>query len=165
MSERIKVERIKAGFSRPDIHRLIGIPVRTLENWENGQRKASDWEERLVIEKIQALAKERMHMTKYEVKRDSTEVLYKDRKKIKEGIVLESQNQDPETIASFDSIEDAKNELKKYESRIQKLSGGVGSYYRVEEYYIEECTYDEDGEWLGGGDVWEFSNMNLDEIE
>lgn len=62
MSERLKDERIKAGFSRPDIYRLIGIPVRTQENWETGQRKIKDWEEKLIIEKIRALAEEKEHM-------------------------------------------------------------------------------------------------------
>lgn len=161
----IKDERIKAGFTRADIFRLIGIPIRTLENWENGQRKASEWEEKLIIEKIQALAKERVNMTRYEVKRDNIEIRYRDREKIKEGIVLKGENQNPEIIASFDNVEEAKEELQKYESKVKKLFDGAGSYYLVEEYYIEENTYDEDGEWIEGGDVYEISKMNIDVIE
>jgi len=56
---RLKEARINAGFSRPDIYRLIGIPVRTLENWEYGKTKISEWEERLIIEKIESLARTR----------------------------------------------------------------------------------------------------------
>lgn len=57
---KLKEVRMKAGFSRPDIYRLIGIPVRTQENWESGVRKPSEWEERLIVEKIESLAKEKI---------------------------------------------------------------------------------------------------------
>lgn len=57
---KLKEVRIKAGFSRPDIYRLIGIPVRTQENWESGARTIKEWEEKLIIEKIESLAKEKI---------------------------------------------------------------------------------------------------------
>jgi hypothetical protein len=39
------------------------------------------------------------------------------------------------------------------------LSGSAGTYYLVTEYCVEENEYDEDGEWVSGGDVLEFSHM------
>ena len=51
---KLKEVRMKAGFSRPDIYRLIGIPVRTQENWESGARAIKEWEEKLA-EKIDEL--------------------------------------------------------------------------------------------------------------
>lgn len=104
-------------------------------------------------------------MKKFEIRKDSIEVTWKNRKEIKEGVVLTSDNQEPEIIASFDNSEDAENELQKYKSSIRELSGGNGKYYLVEEYYIEENTYDEDGEWVEGGDVWEFSKITIELVE
>ena len=104
-------------------------------------------------------------MKKFELRENSIEVSWKNRKTIKEGITTTQDDQSPEIIASFDSLEDAKNELQKYKSNIIELSGGAGKYYLVEEYYIEENIYDEDGEWLEGGDIWEFSKITIELVE
>ena len=81
---KLKEVRMKAGFSRPDIYRLIGIPVRTQENWESGARTIKEWEEKLIIEKIERLAK----MKKYEIRKNTAEVKYRDRFDIKKGVTL-----------------------------------------------------------------------------
>lgn len=62
-------------------------------------------------------------------------------------------------IKPFENKEDALRELKKYQSEIRTIYGNAGKGYSVTEYYVEENEYDEDGEWIGGGDVWEFSKM------
>lgn len=62
-------------------------------------------------------------------------------------------------------MEDAKNELLNYKSNIRELSGNYGKYYLVEEYYIEENIYDEDGELLEGEGIWEFSKINIELVE
>lgn len=49
--------------------------------------------------------------------------------------------------------------MQKYESEVVKLGGGAGTVYRVTEYYVQENEYDKDGDWISGGDVWEFSRM------
>lgn len=103
-------------------------------------------------------------MKKYVLKKDSIEVKYKDRKEIAPGVVLSSDNQEPETIKLFNNKEDALKELQKYKSSIAKHTYN-GTIYVVEEYYVEENTYDEDGEWLEGGDVWEFSQMEIELVE
>lgn len=101
-------------------------------------------------------------MIKYEIKKGYEEVRWKDRKKIMPGIA--TQTEEPELIAVFDTLEEAKEELKKYESIIWLLSGGAGAYYGIWEYYIEENEYDEDGDWIDGGSIWEFSKMDLSKI-
>ena len=53
--EKIKLARTKKNLSRPDIFNSIGIPVRTLEDWEGGKRQPSDWETKLIINKINSL--------------------------------------------------------------------------------------------------------------
>ena len=104
-------------------------------------------------------------MKKIELRKNSIEVSWKNRKTIKEGITTTQDDQYPEIVKSFDNLEDAKNELQKYKSNIRKLSGGAGKYYLIEEYYIEENTYDKDGEWLEGGDIWEFSKIIIELVE
>ena len=104
-------------------------------------------------------------MKKFELRKNSIEVSWKNRKTIKEGITTTQDDQYPEIVKSFDNLEDAKNELQKYKSNIRELSGGVGKYYLIEEYYIEENTYDKDGEWLEGGDIWEFSKIIIELVE
>lgn len=102
-------------------------------------------------------------MVKYELKKDSIEVKHKDRKEIKPGVVLTAYDKEPELIRAFGNKEDALEELKKCKSSITKLSG----YYLVEEYYVEENEYsdDDEEEWMTGGDVWEYSKMEIELVE
>jgi DNA-binding transcriptional regulator YiaG len=53
----IKEARIEVGFTQKQVQDLIGIPIRTLQNWEAGVRKCPDYIERLVVEKILELGK------------------------------------------------------------------------------------------------------------
>lgn len=62
-------------------------------------------------------------------------------------------------------MEEAKEELQKYKSSIRELSGGAGKYYLVEEYYVEENDYDEDGEWVNGGNALAFSKITIELVE
>ena len=48
----IKETRISRGFSRREVCEWLEIPLRTLENWENGQRKCPIYVEKLIVEKI-----------------------------------------------------------------------------------------------------------------
>lgn len=102
---------------------------------------------------------------KYEIRKNTREISYKNRMEIKQGCTLEQDNQVPEIIKSFDDKDEALNELKSYKSDIRKLSGILGTYYAVTEYYVEENEYDEDGEWASGGDAWEFSEMKIELVE
>lgn len=104
-------------------------------------------------------------MKKYEIRKSSIEVSWKKRKEIKEGIILTSEERESEVVVSLDTLEEAKTKLQKYKSSIKELSGGAGTYYLVEEFFIEENSYDEDGEWVEGGDIWEFSKMTIELVE
>lgn len=103
-------------------------------------------------------------MKKFEVKENTIELSYKKRKNIKAGVSLESENQEPITIASCETLEEAQEKLKKLKTDI-KENHYNGTFYNVTEYYIEENEYDEDGEWLTGGDIYAFSEMNIDVVE
>ena len=103
-------------------------------------------------------------MKKYEVKENTIEVNYKNRKSIKAGVSLESENQDPVTIVSCETLEEAQEELKKLKTDIKENHYNT-TFYTVTEYYIEENEYDEDGDWVTGGDIYDFSKMNIDVVE
>lgn len=102
-------------------------------------------------------------MKKYEIIERIREVKWKDRMDIKEGCT--SLEPDQELIKSFDSLEEAKEELKKYKTDISKFSAASMRYFAVTEYCIEENEYDEDGELESEGSVWEYSEMRIEVVE
>ena len=71
----------------------------------------------------------------------------------------------PETIKSFDTLEDAEKELSKYNTRIWKLSNSGGAYFAVSEYYIESNEYDSDGLFVDSDGVKKVSDMKIEVIE
>lgn len=56
----IKEARLAAGLSRPQMSKAIyDIPVRNIEDWESGKHKPPAWAEKLIIEKLEKIAKEK----------------------------------------------------------------------------------------------------------
>ena len=51
----IKEARKSVNLTQAKTSELTKIPLRTLQNWENGVRKCPEWCEQLVIEKILSL--------------------------------------------------------------------------------------------------------------
>lgn len=98
-------------------------------------------------------------MKKFEIVMRRAEISWKNRKSIKEGCTTDGES---EMIKSFDTLEEAKKELEKYNTSIRKLSNGSLRYFEIEEYMVEENDYDEDGEWIAGGDVWVITPMQED---
>lgn len=96
-------------------------------------------------------------MTKYELKKDTIEL-----KNIGEyypGCVLDKNDADPVLLESFNNKDNALNALKKYKTGVRDLSSHGIKYVLVTEYYIEESEYNEDGDWIGGGDILDYSKM------
>ena len=52
MSETIKEARKAAGLTQQQMSDEMGIPKRTIENWEAGTRKCPEWTERLVVAEL-----------------------------------------------------------------------------------------------------------------
>ena len=98
-------------------------------------------------------------MKKYELKKCSAEFAWKERKKIKEGCTM--YDVEPEKIGEFESLEKAEEELTKYETEISE-SGGL---FSVTEYMIQGNEYDDEDEWIDGGDVWSFSKMEIEIVD
>lgn len=102
-------------------------------------------------------------MIKYEIYFNSIEIGYKSRRTIKAGVSIEvAFNLEPELVASFDNLEDAQAELNSRDTTITELSGNAGTYYLVEEFYLAENEYDEDGDFNQQISIYDFSKMEID---
>lgn len=54
----IKEARQAAGLTQQGVTDTLGIPRRTLQDWESGKRTPPGWAEALVIEKLERIAQE-----------------------------------------------------------------------------------------------------------
>lgn len=48
----IKEARIRHGLTQTQLSNITGIPFRTIQNWEGGQRKCPTYVENMVVEKL-----------------------------------------------------------------------------------------------------------------
>jgi DNA-binding transcriptional regulator YiaG len=53
--------RQEAGLTQKQVHDLIGVPIRSLQNWEAGIRVCPQYVENLLIEKILSFKKGNEH--------------------------------------------------------------------------------------------------------
>ena len=96
-------------------------------------------------------------MKKYEIIKTEKEFTYKERNDIETGCTT---YEDPEILASFETLDEAKEALKKYETETWiGSSAHYNSLATIAEYSIQENEYDEDGEWISGGDVWDTTEL------
>ena len=54
----IRDARKAAGLSQQGVTDALGIPRRTLQDWESGKRTPPGWAEALVVEKLEKLAQD-----------------------------------------------------------------------------------------------------------
>ena len=55
----IKEARYLSGLTQKEVSVLLEIPLRTLENWESGVRAPPVYVEKLIVEKLVSVKKER----------------------------------------------------------------------------------------------------------
>lgn len=58
MTTTIKEARQAAGLTQQGVTNTLGIPKRTLQDWESGKRTPPGWAEALVVEKLERIAQE-----------------------------------------------------------------------------------------------------------
>ena len=87
-------------------------------------------------------------MKVYEVKKDTREIAYKDRKEIKTLCAIEQDWTNPESLGKFHTEEEAVEECKKHMPDLREYPG----FFVIEECYIEICEADEEGEFVSGSD-------------
>jgi DNA-binding transcriptional regulator YiaG len=54
-----KAARRAAGLTQAEMSERLGIPARTIQDWEAGARRPPEWAKKLVLEKLENLQKER----------------------------------------------------------------------------------------------------------
>ena len=54
----IREARQAAGLSQQGVTDALGIPKRTLQDWESGRRTPPEWAEALVVEKLGKIAQD-----------------------------------------------------------------------------------------------------------
>lgn len=91
----------------------------------------------------------------YELRKAHVEL--KNKEMIYEGIVVDQCDYESDLIESFESSEEALKKLSTFKSEAWT---GASNLVIFQEYYVEEAIYDEDDEWIGGGDILEFSHYN-----
>lgn len=52
----IKEARLAAGLTQQSMSDIMGIPKRTIEDWEAERRKCPEWAERLVIAELKRIS-------------------------------------------------------------------------------------------------------------
>lgn len=52
---RIREARKAAGLTQKQMSEKMGIPKRTIENWEGGTRKCPEWAERLIVAELKRI--------------------------------------------------------------------------------------------------------------
>ena len=57
MENKIKAARKAAGLTQQKMSDILGIPKRTIENWDSGQRNPAPWAVKLIIEELERIAK------------------------------------------------------------------------------------------------------------
>ena len=55
----VREARRLCGLTQQEVSSLLGIPKRTLENWETGLREPPEYVEKLVVEKLLSLSGEK----------------------------------------------------------------------------------------------------------
>lgn len=55
---KITISRKKAGLTQAAMSDLLGIPKRTIESWESGERSCPSYVERLIVAELNRLSKE-----------------------------------------------------------------------------------------------------------
>lgn len=59
----IKDARIRHGLTQKQLAEITGVPVRTIENWEGGQRKCPAYVERMVLDMLESKFSQPNHET------------------------------------------------------------------------------------------------------
>ena len=98
-------------------------------------------------------------MKVFEIYNASTELKFNEVKKLRAGVTQEQADIYADKISVHETLEEAREMLKAYSTTIQKFPSN--RVISVNEYYIEENEYDEDGDWISGGDIWEFTQPEI----
>lgn len=100
-------------------------------------------------------------MKKYNVYKATREIKERDIPEIVQGCTFFCDGVSEELIKSCDTLEEAREVLKKYKTDITYYSGNTKGCYLITEYCILPEIYDEDGEIVDSGDTEEITEMKI----
>lgn len=152
------------GLNLTQFAERYNIPYRTCQNWSSNVSAPPEYVLELLDFRIQSdlkQVKENGVMKKFEIRKNQIEIEKKNAKNIQAGCSMDQNETFPTVVKSFDTKEEALEALKSYHTEIRDLN----SYYLVTEFYVEENEYDEDGDWLDGGDIWAFTDPIIEVSE
>lgn len=155
---RIKEVRESLNLSRKEIVDKIGVPYRTLQNWESQSSDPQPWTEKLLIAEMKRIKerKEMPNQKKY--------IIFENRAEVRPGTSVRKMEDDlmegdPYEVERFNSWDDAKAYLLNHPGQFWTESTFSGGHVTiVEGCYAAECEVDENGEILGEFDL-EFAEL------
>ena len=56
-ADELRAERARLGLSQQALSEALGVPKRTIENWEGGVNSPPEWAEKLLLEKLNQMTK------------------------------------------------------------------------------------------------------------
>lgn len=59
IENKIKEARQNAGLTQKAMSELFGIPQKTIEAWEGGRRSPVAWAEKLIIDKLKSISRQK----------------------------------------------------------------------------------------------------------
>lgn len=136
----IEEARKARGMSRKDVSRKLGIPYRSLENWEKGLSKCPDYVERLVVAEILRGGKK---MTDIEVLMKNGYSKRKAEEELKRGtVVFEGEDFERHFADYMEEWGVDEDEQEKYKKMLDKKTA-LPDWGIVEDngntYYIMYC--------------------------
>ena len=136
----IEEARKARGMSRKDVSRKLGIPYRSLENWEKGLSKCPDYVERLVVAEILRGGKK---MTDIEVLRKNGYSKRKAEEELKRGtVVFEGEDFERHFVDYMEEWGVDEEEQEKYRKMLEEKIA-IPDWGIVEDngntYYIMYC--------------------------
>ena len=136
----IEEARKARGMSRKDVSRKLGIPYRSLENWEKGLSKCPDYVERLVVAEILRGGKK---MTDIEVLMKNGYSKRKAEEELKRGtVVFEGEDFEKHFDDYMEEWGVDKEEQEKYRKMLEEKIA-IPDWGIVEDdgntYYIMHC--------------------------
>lgn len=100
-------------------------------------------------------------MKKWNIYKATREIKERDIIEIVQGCTFFCDGVSEELIKSCDTLEEAREVLKKYKTDITYYSGNAEGCYLITEYCILPEIYDEDGETVESGDTEEITEMKI----
>lgn len=140
--------RFKAGWTFAKVSEKTGVPVRTLENWESGERTPPDYVARLVLDKLHTEINkpDEQSYTWYRIIKCS--MCFSKLSDATQGATLFDENSVIEKL--FKDKAQAYKALSKHTSTVELERTFYGAQYRLTEWHVEEYEGDEDGEFISG---------------